>query len=192
MSRELPKLRASHEDRDRVVDVLRIACGDGRLTYEELDTRVERALTARTQDELAVLVADLQAAPATKDVLVVGQLGGKWSRAGRWTVPARIKLRTQICRVTLDFTEAVITSRTLRIDANMQHGRLVIVGAPGIEIDTGGLNLMFSKVKLRSDSTAADPRLRIEIVGTLEHAKVIERHEPRPSQRALSFFPLGS
>src|SRR6185312_14410349 len=83
MPRDLPELRASHEDRDRVVDTLRTAGGDGRLTAEELDARVERALSARTQGELAALVADLSAATATatKDVLMVKQTGGKWTRA---------------------------------------------------------------------------------------------------------------
>ena len=175
MPRDLPELRASHQDRDRVVDTLRTAGGDGRLTAEELDARVERALSARTQGELAALVADLSAATATKDVLVVIQTGGRWTRAGRWTVPNRIEVRTKLCRVTFDFTDAVITSRTVRIDMDMQHGKLVIVGAPGIVIDADGLNLVFSRTKLRSDSAAADPGLRIELVGTLKHAKVVER-----------------
>jgi hypothetical protein len=108
---------------------------------------------ARTQGELAALVADLSAATATKDVLVVGQTGGTWTRAGRWTVPGRIEVRTKLCRVTFDFTDAVITSRTVRIDMDMQHGKLVIVGAPGIVIDSGGLNLVFSKTKLRPYGT---------------------------------------
>ena len=46
--------------------------------------------------------------------------------------------------------------------------------APGIVIDADGLNLVFSKTKLRSDN-AADPGLRIELAGTLRHAKVVER-----------------
>jgi DUF1707 SHOCT-like domain len=177
MPRDLPELRASHDDRDRVVDTLRTAGGDGRLTAKELDARVERALSARTQGGLAALVADLSAATATatKNVLVVKQTGGKWTRAGRWTVPDRIEVRTKLCRVTFDFTDAVITSRTVRIDTDMQHGKLVIVGAPGIVIDADGLNLVFSKAKLRSDSAAADPGLRIELVGTLKHATVVER-----------------
>src|SRR6185503_7328587 len=117
------------------------------------------------------------AAIAAKDVLVVRQTGGKWTRAGRWTVPDRIEVRTKLCRVTFDFTDAVITSRTVRIDTDMQHGKLVIVGAPGIVIDADGLNLVFSKTKLRSDSAAAAPGLRIELVGTLKHAKVVERRQ---------------
>jgi len=55
--------RASHEDRDWVVELLRVSAGDGRLTAEELDERVEAALTARTYNELAALVADLPGAP---------------------------------------------------------------------------------------------------------------------------------
>ena len=175
MQSDLPELRASHEDRDRVVETLRTAGGDGQLTAEELDARVERALSARTQGELAALVADLSAASAGKDVLVVEQRGGKWVRAGRWTVPNRVELRTQLCRVTFDFTDAVITSRTLRIDMDMRHGKLVIVSAPGIVIDADGLSLVFSKTKLRPDSAAAAPRLGIELAGTLTHAKVVER-----------------
>jgi hypothetical protein len=115
--------------------------------------RVERALSARPQ---AALAAGLPAATAAKDVLVVRQTGGKWRRAGRWTVPDRIKVRTKLCRVTSDFTDAVITSRTARIDTDMQHGKLV-AGAPGIVTDAGGLSLVFSQTRLRPDSAAADP-----------------------------------
>ena len=56
------ELRASHDDRDRVVEMLRVSAGDGRLTAEELDERLEQAMTARTYGELARLVADLPAA----------------------------------------------------------------------------------------------------------------------------------
>ena len=54
-----PELRASDEDRDRAVEILRVAAGDGRLTAAELDERLGAALTARTSGELAALTADL-------------------------------------------------------------------------------------------------------------------------------------
>ena len=177
MPDDVPDLRASHADRDRVVDALRIAAGDGRLSAEELDARLESALSARTLGELAGLTADLPIAPAAKDndVLVVEQHGGRYVREGRWPVPARIELRTQLCRVTFDFTHAVITSDVLRIDTDMVHGRLFIVSSPGIVIDTDRLSLTYSKLKLHSDNAATDPRLRIELAGKLLHAKVIEK-----------------
>jgi len=55
-------LRASHADRDRAVDLLQVAAGDGRLTPGELDERLEAALTARPRGELAALTTDLTAA----------------------------------------------------------------------------------------------------------------------------------
>jgi hypothetical protein len=175
MSNDQPDLRASHEDRDRVVDALRVAGGDGRLSAEELDARLESALTARTLGELAGLTADLPVTPAAKDVLVIEQHGGKYVQEGRWQVPARIELRTQLCRVVLDFTDAMITSNVLRIKTDMVHGKLFIVGSPDIAIDTDRLVLTYSKLKLHSKKAAADPRLRIELTGKLVHAKVIKK-----------------
>jgi DUF1707 SHOCT-like domain len=51
--------RASHADRDRVIDLLKAAFVHGRLTKDELDERLGRALAARTYAELAALTADL-------------------------------------------------------------------------------------------------------------------------------------
>jgi hypothetical protein len=51
--------RASHADRDRVIDLLKAAFAQGRLTKDELDERLGQALAARTYAELAALTADL-------------------------------------------------------------------------------------------------------------------------------------
>jgi hypothetical protein len=54
---------ASHADRERAVDVLRAGFGEGRLEKSEFDQRIERAYTARTVGDLALLVADLPQGP---------------------------------------------------------------------------------------------------------------------------------
>src|SRR6516162_692889 len=51
--------RASHADRDRVIDLLKAAFADGRLTRDEFDERLGQAFAARTYAELAALTADL-------------------------------------------------------------------------------------------------------------------------------------
>jgi hypothetical protein len=51
--------RASDFDRDTAVDILCAAVADGRLTLDELEGRVEAALSARTLRDLALLIADL-------------------------------------------------------------------------------------------------------------------------------------
>ncbi|MGI8411589.1 MAG: DUF1707 SHOCT-like domain-containing protein [Solirubrobacteraceae bacterium] len=52
-------LRASDDDRERVVERLRGAAAEGRLVSEELEQRIGLALVARTYGELEVTVADL-------------------------------------------------------------------------------------------------------------------------------------
>jgi hypothetical protein len=53
------RLRASHADRDRMVDVLKAAFVQGRLTKDEFDARVGLVFGSRTHAELATVVADL-------------------------------------------------------------------------------------------------------------------------------------
>jgi len=57
------QLRAAHADREHVIDLLKAAFVDGRLTKDELGTRAGQALTARTYAELAALTADIPAGP---------------------------------------------------------------------------------------------------------------------------------
>jgi hypothetical protein len=52
-------LLASDADRERVTERLRAAAGEGRLTADELEERLERAFGARTQADLEPLTADL-------------------------------------------------------------------------------------------------------------------------------------
>jgi hypothetical protein len=126
------ELRASHDDRDRVVELLRVSAGDGRLTAEELDERLEVAMTARTYGELAKLVADLPAAgsvapaPAVraKDVVRIDCGSAHTKRDGPWVVPQRIEARVRSGHLRLDFTQAVITQPSLQIDAEVRSGHV--------------------------------------------------------------------
>ncbi len=54
-------LRASDADREQVIDVLKAAFVQDRLTKDEFDVRVGQAFTSRTYAELAALTADLPA-----------------------------------------------------------------------------------------------------------------------------------
>jgi hypothetical protein len=52
-------LRASDRDRERAVEALRDAAGEGRLTLDELDERVSLAYAARTRGDLLELLDDV-------------------------------------------------------------------------------------------------------------------------------------
>ena len=57
------RLRVGHADRERVIDTLKDAFTQGRLTRDELDARTSQALAARTYAELDAVTADIPGAP---------------------------------------------------------------------------------------------------------------------------------
>ena len=173
-----PEVRASDADRDRVVDVLRVAVGDGRLTADEFGERMEAALSARTLGELAVLTADLvtgtaHAAARAEEVVRIDQKGGSVQRTGQWMVPRRLELRSSWSDVTLDFTEAVIVEDTLLVEMNMRGGSLVMVTRPGVVVDAGSLTARYTDVDVRSGGEPGVPViLRVRLTGRMRYGRV--------------------
>src|SRR5258708_20720848 len=139
------ELRASHEDRDRVVERLRVAAGDGRLTADELDERLDVALTARAYGELEAVLADLPAAgpalaggveavsPEAVSRIAVDSATAK--RDGPWAVPQRLEIESKRGSVVVDFTSAVIALPTLEIEASVRSGSVTLVVPPDVFVD---------------------------------------------------------
>jgi hypothetical protein len=149
------EFRASYEDRDRVVETLRLAAGDGRLSADEFDQRIEMALTARTYGELAALTKDLPdaagpaAAAEPKDLVRIEASSGSTRRDGRWVVPKRMEIRVRSGSVRLDFTEAVIAQPTLHIDVELNSGSLTMITKPGIVVDADDVSVRSGSVRVR-------------------------------------------
>ncbi|MFI1305465.1 DUF1707 SHOCT-like domain-containing protein [Streptomyces sioyaensis] len=166
MTEDLPELRASDADRERVAEILRDAVAEGRLAMEEFDERLEATYRARTYGELEPLTADLPAAataPAPlslrKDTAAVtgwserivthtdgsgagiGILGG-FQRKGRWTIGRRF---TAVCLMgggELDLREANFAGPEVVINCWALMGGVSIVVPPGVEVDVRGLGIM--------------------------------------------------
>ena len=82
------RLRASHADREQVIDMLKAAFVQGRVTKDEFDARVGQAFASRTYGELAAVTADI---PATR---IAGQPPGNPACAqGRPTMSHATKAR---------------------------------------------------------------------------------------------------
>jgi hypothetical protein len=62
------RLRASDSDRDRVLDMLKAAFAQGRLTKDEFDARVGQTLVSRTWGDLTALTDDIPAWPIPRPV----------------------------------------------------------------------------------------------------------------------------
>jgi hypothetical protein len=161
-------LRASHEDRDRVVEVLRTAAGDGRLTSDDLDQRLEAALTARTLADLEPLLADLTAAAVADvpDLVRIKCASGSARRGKSWVVPRRLEIDVGSGSVRLDFGQAVIAVPELRIEAKVASGSLKLITRPGIVVDADDLTVSSGSVKVvPSAGPDAPVELRVKVSG---------------------------
>ena len=195
------ELRASHDDRDRVVELLRVSAGDGRLTAEELDERLGQAMTARTYGELAKLVADLPAAgsvagvpapraPRAKEVVRLDCGSGHTIKNGRWIVPQRIEARVRSGHLKLDFTEAVITHPSLQLDAEVSSGHIILVTKPGVVVDTDDIAVGSGHVRVRAPWGPDVPEvLRIEVSGKVGSGHFVARPKFRSFWQWLTRQP---
>ncbi len=191
------ELRVSYEDRDRVAEQLRVAAGDGRLSAEELDERLEIALTARTYAELARVTRDLPSAagivpgaPAPKDVVRIDCQASVVERTGPWLVPRRMEVRVKSGAVTLDFTEAVITQPLLPIDADVGAGALTLVTKPGIVVDMDEVTVRSGALEVKAPWGHDASVLRIEVSGKVGSGVISARPRrppppPRPPRRTF-------
>jgi hypothetical protein len=165
------------------VEQLRVAAGDGRLTAEELDERLETALEARTFGELERLTTDLPAAgtaaivsvPEAKDVVHIDCGSGTTKRVGRWVVPRRMEIRVRSGSVKLDFTEAVFTQPTLEIHVEVRSGNLTLVTKPGVVVDTDDVTVRSGNASIREPwSGASTPTLlRIDVAGHVGSGNIV-------------------
>ncbi|MGP3950151.1 DUF1707 SHOCT-like domain-containing protein [Streptomyces sp. 7N604] len=159
---ELPELRASDADRERVAEVLRDAVAEGRLDMEEFDERLGAAYKARTYAELEPLTRDLPAAgsavpePAPSGVpgAWAGRIGGRASstagmafmsgfqRKGQWTVARRFTSFAFWGGGEIDLREARFEEREVVIRCFAIMGGINVIVPPGVEVDVRGIGIM--------------------------------------------------
>ena len=170
---------ASDAERDRIVEVLRTAAGDGRLTADELDERLEAALTARTLADLEPVLAGLTRAddaPQAPDLVRIECGSGSASRDRSWAVPRRMEIVVGSGSVRLDFREAVIAAPELRIDATVASGSLVLITRPGIVVDADDVTVGSGTVRVvPPPATGAAVELRVKVSGRVGSGSVSAR-----------------
>lgn len=137
-----PDLRASDSDRDRTIDVLRAAAGDGRLTFDELAERVEAASEATTVGALEQLRGDLPAvddAPSPAGELDVAArrstVFGDLRRSGPWLVPAESSWQSCFGDIVLDLREARAGAAEVTIEVRTFFGEVELLVPEGMLVE---------------------------------------------------------
>ncbi len=170
------------------MEQLRDAAAEGRIDLDELDERLERALTAKTYAELDALTADLPRPPAPADLPsleVKGGLQGASRGPGRWDVPAHVIARGGLGGVKLDFSRAECRLPEVTVEAYGEAAGVTIVVPDGWAADTGALDPGIGGLK---DTTTPD-----RLPGTPDPRHRLGRHggRGRPPPEPLGAAETG-
>jgi hypothetical protein len=155
-------LRASDADRERIANVLREAAGDGRLTMDELDERLDAVYAAKTYAELEPITHDLPDAgsayvaavpspAATGDPArfggeptshgAVAILGG-FTRRGDWVVPKEFTAFMFMGGGEIDLREARFAEREVAIHVVAIMGGCEIIVPEDATVRVTGIGIM--------------------------------------------------
>jgi hypothetical protein len=166
--------RAADADREAVAEKLRIAAGEGRIDFEELDDRLGQAYSARTYGQLRALVADLPVQPASMpqhdtlpeparhdtlpepETLVLKTTAPNLKQSGQWAVPRRITAETTTGFITIDFTQATCAHREVAVEAVTRTGWIRMVLPDGWAARIGPSSTNTSHISNKA-AEAADP-----------------------------------
>lgn len=156
---QLDNLRVTTIQRDNAVAALREGAADGRLTFDELGSRIPLALAAVTRGDLVRVIDDLvppdQLDTVIADPMVQGEGPGfRWDeplmigghaqdkiRVGAWQLPPFIEVQLQMGTTRLNCFDAVPLASVIDIvlvGASMM-GALIVVVPEGWGVDTAEL-----------------------------------------------------
>jgi hypothetical protein len=141
--------RASDRERDAVVQRVQDAFAEGRIDDAEFDERTRAALTARTEADLEVLLADLPAAAAGTGPAVAGPGPGRFAialkgsvrRAGRWRVPERYTTVVYKGGGWLDLRAAELSGPVTRFVTVAYKSRVTILVPPNVRVEMTGFGV---------------------------------------------------
>jgi len=166
-------VRLSDQDRERVVEVLKTSCSDGRLTLDEFSERVDAAYKAGALRDVPPVLADLPhpfgpdfagllsnetdrspvPAPPRVPPIASGRNVTRWTvsimggsqRKGRWRLREKTNAVAIMGGCLLDLRNAEVEGPDVVINAIAVMGGIEIVVPEGIEVELGGLAIMGSK-----------------------------------------------
>jgi hypothetical protein len=191
-------MRVSDADRDQTAAVLREAAGQGRISMDELDERLELAYAAKTYADLAAVTRDLPqegaavspvsgTAPASR---IGGTPGSKFSlaimsgarRAGAWVVPPTYVAVAVMGSVELDLRDARFSEPEVTLHAYTCMGGIQITVPEDVDVDVSGIAFMGG-----FDHNASGPGVpgapRVKVIGFAFMGGVEVRRKPPKKKR---------
>ena len=174
MSGDLPELRASDADRERVVAQLREGSAHGRITLEEFSDRVAKAYAAGTSADLEELVRDLPAAASARTTSVAGRRPtrftiaafGNVERTGRWRMPGSGFVGVAFGDADIDLRRAELDGPVVSLTAFVLFGNVDVYVPEGVDVDLSGIAVFGHRREFGSELPVPSgaPLVRVRIV----------------------------
>ncbi len=166
-----PALLVSDAEREQGIALLREAVAEGRLTLEEFSERVGSAQLARTEPELAALVADLPAERRSVALITpevkYRAICSKLVRAGPWELAERTSFRCIFGTIHLDLRQATLRGDEVDLYFYDLFGTVTVIVPEGIAVTVDG-GAPFASQVIQAPSTPpvpGSPQLRIHASG---------------------------
>jgi hypothetical protein len=195
-------LRASDADRERIAETLREAAGDGRLTMDELDERLDAVYAAKTYAELVPITHDLPGtgtgnapAPARPTSGQVRQYGGDgtshtaiailggFSRKGDWVVPKTFNAFMLMGGGEIDMREARFAEPEVSIHVVAIMGGCEITVPEDATVNVNGVGIMGAfEHSVVGAGTPGGPVINVSGVALMGGVEV-KRKPPRKAKR---------
>jgi hypothetical protein len=195
----LPELRASDTDREHTAELLRRAAGEGRLTMDELEERLDTVYETRTHRELERLVADIVVRGERRPTGVrrmpvrTGEGGTNWlvavmsgrDRKGRWRVGSHLKVINVMGGSNLDLNDAELADEHVRMTV------VALMGGAEIRVPEG-LNVELSEFAFMGGNDAdlgdelpdpGGPLLRLRVISIMGGTDVKRGRKPGNAER---------
>jgi hypothetical protein len=190
-------LRASDTDRERVAERLRAAAGNGRISMDELEERLDATYAAKTYGELAPITTDLPVEDANPEssrplllpssALVVGEqqhhdrstaiaiMSGA-NRGGRWIVPKRVRVFAWWGGSVIDLRDARFESGETVISAIAIMGGVQILAPEDVHVRVSGIGIMGGFGESRSNAVSPEHAPVVRVKGFAFWGGVSIRH----------------
>jgi Domain of unknown function (DUF1707)/Cell wall-active antibiotics response 4TMS YvqF len=190
-------VRASDAEREAVVERLRVATVEGRLTFSELTERTGAAYTATTRGELAPITADLPAVSASPaptlpaaraaDREWVVAVMGDSRRQGRWRVERPLAAVAVMGDVVLDLRGAEVPQGVVDISATAVMGDVKVYVPDGVDVQLSGIAVMGDKKVMVREAPPGQrsPRVVVKATVLMGDVKVIGDSYAEPTRRTL-------
>lgn len=201
-------MRAADADRERVADVLREAVAQGRISFDELDERLDQVYSAKTYAELEAITRDLPASGAVTAAVArpaghpLDRIGGTPAgtssvaimssvrRRGTWVVPPSYTAFTIMGTVQLDLRQARFSEPEVTIAVYTLMGGVEIIVPDDIEVDVGGVGIMAAfDHSANGPGVPGAPRLKVTglaLMGSVDVKRVPADQQLGPGRPLLS------